>query len=348
MATTLATIIAQARIPLQDRGILATPALPTVTPQGVTGATAYSYKIVAIAPNGVSAASAAGSTSTGNATLSTTNFNRVVWVAITGATAYRVYRTVGGATTGLIATAGNTLTLDDTGLTGDASTAPATAAGTAYWSDDELLQLALRGCHDMWRTMIDLHEEHFLTIDTTNVSLAASTATLTGVPADTFRVVLIQPADTTSTSSSRGVVFKPANYNSPEFRASLATSAVDPTSGAIVYFALVNAGSPVAAPSVYVAPQLSSAVTLRFVYIPTLSSSLTVASNNPIPGESDHALIAWVVAHALAKDREDRSPDPNWLAIYSTEKTAIMTASTPRQEQEPYVVRGVFDDEDVW
>ena len=316
MATTTASIIGQARTQLQDLGALDTPALPTITPQGTTGATTYSYKIVAKAQNGVSAASAAGSTATGNATLSTTNKNLIAWVAIAGATVYDVYRTVGGATQGLIATAGNVTSIMDTGLTGDASTAPAMASGTIFWSADELLQIALDGYRDMWRAIIDLHQWHYATVDITNVSLAAAGTTLTGVPADVFRVLLIEPRDTTSAGTYSYVTFKPTELNSKEFVRARALNV-----------------------------SLASTLPLRFVYIPTLGT-LTADSNNPIPGESDKAIKAWIIAHASAKQRDDNSPDPNWLSVYATEKGSILKALAPRQEQEPRYVRGAFDDED--
>jgi len=56
--------------------------------------------------------------------------------------------------------------------------------------------------------------------------------------------------------------------------------------------------------------------------------------------------VAGIVAFASAKQRDDTSPDPNWLAILSTEKQSILTASTPRQEQEPEYIHGAFDDDD--
>src|SRR3990167_5384747 len=99
MATTLSVIAARARIHLQDTTTLATPSTPTITPQGAAGATTYTYVIVAFSQDGTSAGSAAVSTATGNATLSSSNFNRITWTTVTGAQAYRLYRTVGGATT---------------------------------------------------------------------------------------------------------------------------------------------------------------------------------------------------------------------------------------------------------
>ena len=106
---------------------LATPGAPTVTPQGTSGATTYTYRVVATVGGRTTDAGATGSTATGNATLSGSNFNRITWSDITGATGYDIYRTVGGATQGKIgATARGVLTLDDTGLAGDAATAPTT------------------------------------------------------------------------------------------------------------------------------------------------------------------------------------------------------------------------------
>lgn len=214
-----------------------------------------------------------------------------------------------------------------------------------FWTEAELLDIILKGVYDLWGAIIDLHQEHFLTIDTTSVSMAANTTTLTGVPTNTFRVHIIEPKDTTSASDGRQVVFLPRDYNSPEFIYARSISAQDPSGALVIYYTLINAGHPVAAPSVVVGPQVSSALSLRFVYVPGVGT-LTAASDNPIPGESDQALIAWTTAFARAKEREDRSPDPEWLAIYATEKQNILTRLTPRQTQEPDVVRGFF--EDLW
>lgn len=115
-------------LPLGGSGVVAltTPANVAVAVSGTAGATSYSYKIVAKNNAGSTAASTAGSTTTGNATLSTTNFNTITWNPVPGALSYDVYRTVGGASQGLIGNVLSTATLsfNDTGLTGDASTAP--------------------------------------------------------------------------------------------------------------------------------------------------------------------------------------------------------------------------------
>jgi hypothetical protein len=100
---------------------MTTPTAPTVTPTGAAGAIAYSYQVVAVGPNGDSIPSTAGTTSTGNATLSPTNYNQITWTANTGAfLGYKVIRSASAgtpSTTGLIATLGpGTTSFSDTGL----------------------------------------------------------------------------------------------------------------------------------------------------------------------------------------------------------------------------------------
>lgn len=110
---------------------LATPHAPLVTPHGTAGASTWGYKIVArcgsfTTPTGHTAASAAGTTTTGNSTLTSVNSNLLAWQPVPGALTYDVYRTAAATaptTTGLIgSTTGRTFT--DTGLAGDSSTAP--------------------------------------------------------------------------------------------------------------------------------------------------------------------------------------------------------------------------------
>jgi hypothetical protein len=68
-----------------------TPTNLTVTPTGTTGSTAYSYEITAFNAYGETVATAATNTSTGNATLSTTNYNKLDWTASTNALGYNIY-----------------------------------------------------------------------------------------------------------------------------------------------------------------------------------------------------------------------------------------------------------------
>lgn len=217
---------------------------------------------------------------------------------------------------------------------------PLKEATARFWTSAELVSHMNDAIKDLWGAIVDLHQEHFITVDVVNVSLAANSSQLTGVPADCFRVHLIESRDTTVTPGS-GVLFVPKDYNSPEFINARSQTAQDPEAGLVVYYTLTQAGAPVAAPTVLTAPQLTSALDLRFVYVPTIAAKVA-ADTNPIPGESDKAIEAWTVAYARAKEREDRSPDLSWLAVYKTEKANLLTRLTPRQTQEPDVV------DDLW
>ena len=214
----------------------------------------------------------------------------------------------------------------------------------SFWSSAELVDIMNAGIRDLWRDIVDLKEEHFLTIDTTNVTLAADTATLTGVPADVHKVYLIEALDTSDSSDNYGLIFKPLDYNSVNFQSARSQSDISPR-GAVIYYAVTGAGAPTGSSStvIYVAPQVSTAVSLRFCYVPVLAAK-TTSDNVPIPGEADNALIAWTIAYARAKEREDRAPDGNWLGIYSTEKQHLMQSLGVRQLQEPKYVHGMFEE----
>lgn len=217
---------------------------------------------------------------------------------------------------------------------------PLKESSASYWSSAELIEHMNDGIKDLWRAIIDLHQEHFLTVDVTNVSFAAEGTSLTGVPTDCFRVHLIEPRDTTTDPGQR-ILFVPKDYNSADFTNARSMTSQDPNGGCRIFYTVTQPGPPTGAPTVLAAPKLSSALTLRFVYVPVLAAK-TASSDNPIPGESDLAIKAWTIAHARAKEREDRSPDPNWLAIYATEKQNLLVALTPRQTQEPDVVEDLF------
>ena len=212
-------------------------------------------------------------------------------------------------------------------------------ATASYWSSDELIDHINDGIKDLWKRIVDLHQEHFLTVDITNVSLAASTKTLTGVPADTFRIYNIERRDLTD-SASEGLIFVPKEYNHLDFQWARSLDDQDPA-GTVVFYAVHGTGAPTGAPTVRVAPTLNAAVNLALHYIP-VQADVAAGGNNPIPGESDAALIAYCVAHARAKEREDRSPDPEWLAEYKTLKDNLLEVLTPRQEQDLETVEPMF------
>ena len=216
-------------------------------------------------------------------------------------------------------------------------------ATARYWSSDELIALMALGIRDLWRGVDALHLNHFCTVDITNVSLAADTTTLTGIPSDCVRVHMLEPRDLSSTSTSRNWKFEPLPYNDPKFQAARMSAAQDATQGGVIYWAVRGAGGPVSAPTIDVAPTVDTAINLAFTYVPNLGT-FTSASNNPIPGEADNALVCWTVAYARAKEREDSAPDPTWLGLYATEKENLITSLAPRQNQEETTVRAMFEE----
>lgn len=208
----------------------------------------------------------------------------------------------------------------------------------SFWTDAELLEHAINAAKDLWKAAIDVYQDHFLRINATSVSIVANQSTLSGVPADCFRIKSIEPR---VPASFPNLFFRPRDWGHPTFVAARSLDGQDPT-GNLFLYDLVGPGPPIAAPDIWIAPKSSSNVDLTVAYIASVSDALTTASANPIPGETDMAVQAWIIAHARAKEREDRSPDPEWLAIYGTEKANLLVAITPRQEDEPDVTEDLF------
>ena len=107
---------------------LATPGAPTVSPQGTTGSQRWDYTVTAINAYGAeTVASTAGTTSSGNATLSSSNYNQISWSAVSGASGYKIYRTYATSgtpsTTGLIGSTSST-SFNDTGIGANSITSP--------------------------------------------------------------------------------------------------------------------------------------------------------------------------------------------------------------------------------
>lgn len=212
-----------------------------------------------------------------------------------------------------------------------------------FWSSDELIDIINQGRRDLWRDIADLKQEHYLTMLVDEVSLEADESTMTGVPEDIHKIYLIEPSDTTTGGTSENLIFKPLDYNHKTFQAARSRDPIEPNNDTI-YYALRGQGGPTGdGPTIDFAPQVTSQVLLRFVYVPTLEA-LASDSNVDIPGEADNALIAWTVAFARAKEREDRAPDSGWLAIYATEKQHLLQSLGLRQYQEPTYVDGLHED----
>lgn len=94
---------------------LSVPGTPTVTPIGTAGATTYAYRVTALTGTGETTVSAAGTTTTGNAVLSASNYNRITWVRSAGCMVYKVYgRTSGAELLMATVTAGSLTTVSGT------------------------------------------------------------------------------------------------------------------------------------------------------------------------------------------------------------------------------------------
>lgn len=212
-----------------------------------------------------------------------------------------------------------------------------------FWADAELYALMFLGARDIWRDVVDLKQEHYLTIDVTNVTLTANSTTLTGVPTDVHKVYMIEPRDLSENGPNHGLSFVPMDYNKLAFQQARSQPPIDPSSD-VLFYAIHKQGAPVNAPTILVAPEVTSDVLIAFSYVPTLGT-LTSSSAVPIPGEADAAIIAYTVAFARAKERDDRSPDTNWLAYYSNERQHLLQSLGLRQYQEPSFADAVFQDE---
>lgn len=81
---------------------VANPGAPGIAVRGVPGNTAYTYAVVAYYGNANTAGSPTTTTHTGNAALSTNNYNQLQFTGTAGVTKYCIWRTAGGATQGKI------------------------------------------------------------------------------------------------------------------------------------------------------------------------------------------------------------------------------------------------------
>ncbi len=90
---------------------MATPTAPTTTTTGTTGSTSYNYKIVAVNADDTDGVPSAASTTltTGNATLTTANFNNISWPVVDGAKAYKVLRSISAGAYQILTLATNSL-----------------------------------------------------------------------------------------------------------------------------------------------------------------------------------------------------------------------------------------------
>ncbi len=210
-----------------------------------------------------------------------------------------------------------------------------------FWTDAELIAIIAAGERDLWRSIVDLKGEHYLIINE-QVTYPAGDTQLEGVPPDVYKIYLIEPVKNQEGDVNQGLIFQPLEYNHRNFQLARARPAIDPTNDTI-YYALAGQGAPVAPPRIYCAPRTTSTVNVRLAYVPTLSPVTNASDVVAVPGEADNALIAWTVAYARAKERDDRTPDAGWLAVYATEKAQLLAGLGLRQYQEPSYVDAVFE-----
>lgn len=76
---------------VQTYTALTTPVGLAITPTGTTGSTTYSYRVSAFNSVGETVACTSVQTTTGNATLSATNYNKLDWTATASAVGYNIY-----------------------------------------------------------------------------------------------------------------------------------------------------------------------------------------------------------------------------------------------------------------
>lgn len=209
-----------------------------------------------------------------------------------------------------------------------------------FWKSPELLGYANACIKDLWRSTVDLKQEHYLSVNPDEVNLPAAADHLTGVPINIHKVYLIEAKLNGSNETNEGLIFRPLDSNHDRFQMARSRDDIEPTNDTI-YYSITSPGGPVGAPIIYCAPQVTSNVAIRFSYIPTLEP-LAADDFVPIPGEADNAIVAWVVAYARSREREDRIPDPGWIQVYSTEKQNLLQSLGLRQVQEPEVVEAFF------
>lgn len=95
---------------------ITTPTGLAVNPQGTTGSEPYSYRVSAFNDQGETLACSSVSISNGNATLNATNYNRLTWSSVSGATGYNIWgRTATGLGHTYMASVYGTTTYDDKG-----------------------------------------------------------------------------------------------------------------------------------------------------------------------------------------------------------------------------------------
>jgi hypothetical protein len=186
-----------------------------------------------------------------------------------------------------------------------------------YWSDAELLRYMNRGIRDAWRQISMVNQNYQFSLST-SVTMAADADTLSSVPADLAIVLNLEAADMVANPIH---FFGVSDYANADFqsarRQSQGGQSIDSAAPGKVYFCVVGAGAPVAAPT-------------------------TV----PLPGELDQALVHWTTAYAVGRQRGDAGPDTTHLGLYQGEMNKLIASIDPRDESGDETVVAMF--EELW
>ena len=155
---------------IESLSLVVPPTSLTVANVGAVGVTSYYYAVTAITPRGETTISSPGITATGNATLTTTNYNQLSWVSSVGATSYNVYRYNGTVYVYIGSTIASTFS--DTGLTATTTNPP--TANTAYGTPNDW---NLNGYPEGFAVLARGRNQHLIAWRKNNVWAAAYSST---------------------------------------------------------------------------------------------------------------------------------------------------------------------------
>jgi Pectate lyase superfamily protein len=177
------------------------PTAASVTPTGTMGSTTYTYTIASLsATGGVGQSIANVSTSTGNASLSATNYNALSWTGATGTApaAYAIYGNQAGSLALIGIVPGTQTTFNDAGIGSISApdwlpTTPQTGASLANWLITTISSGAGTTTLTLAASATTAATAQFVVHDdTANLQSAISTAQSTGnalyIPPGSYRV----------------------------------------------------------------------------------------------------------------------------------------------------------------
>jgi hypothetical protein len=168
---------------------LSVPSAPTVTPTPSTGLVNYSYAVSAVNANGGSTLiSTVTTTGVGVSPLSGSQFNRITWSAVGGASSYNIYRTASSgspSTTGLVGNVSATATLmfNDTGFSASGTVPSVDNSGQIVANGTALFQNAVNSTNSF--QVQNTAGTTLINGDTSNLTVTAGSATASGFAAKT-------------------------------------------------------------------------------------------------------------------------------------------------------------------